>query len=184
MTKYHITRAGLERFQQELDELKRRRPKVIAAITAAREQGDLSENSEYQTAREEQVLLDNRVDTLEDILKNHILISEQTQALRVVGLGSKVHLEAISCPNKTQQIFEVVGTVEADPFNGRISDDSLIGRNLLGKNIGEEIMLPTPDGQKAYKITAIKWKASSQSERLLKIQTQCWQFGLEMTADG
>ena len=156
MTKYHITSAGLERFQQELTELKRRRPQIIEAIVTAREQGDLSENSEYQTAREEQVLLDNRVDELEDILKNHVLISGQTKTLRVVCLGSKVHLQAVSSQEETEQIFEVVGTVEADPFNGRISDDSLIGRNLLGKNIGAEVTLPTPDGKKVYKITAIK----------------------------
>lgn len=151
MAKFHLTQAGLLRLQEELEELKRRRPGIIEAIASARAQGDLSENSEYQTAKEEQALLDNRISNVEDILRNHEIISGQHKTLQVV-LGSKVYLKH----GRDKKMFEIVGTIEADPLNGLISDDSAIGQNLIGKAVGAEIMLPIPGGQQLYKITSIE----------------------------
>ena len=155
MQKFHLTRAGLEKFKRELEELKRRRPAIAEAIASAREQGDLSENASYQSAKEEQELLENRIEEVENIVKNASLIDDSGRRSNgVVGLGSTVRLKASG--GTAGLVFTIVGTMEADPAENKISDESLVGRRLIGKEVGAEVWLPGADGEQAYKITAIK----------------------------
>ena len=155
MQKFYLTKTGLDKFTQELERLKSRRPQVAEAIASAREQGDLSENSEYQTAKEEQGILENRIEELENILKHSCLIdASRSHSTMTVGLGSTVHLK--SSQNPDALVFNIVGTMEADPFENKISDESPIGKVLIGKKIGEEVALPRPDGKIVCRITAIE----------------------------
>ena len=155
MPKFYLTRAGLEKFKRELEELKRKRPEMAEAIASAREQGDLSENASYQSAKEEQELVESRINEIETVLKNASLIDNSGhRSSNVVGLGSTVHLQALE--GATQLVFTIVGTMEADPLENKISDESLVGRQLIGKAIGVEVSLPVADGEMAYKISAIK----------------------------
>ena len=155
MQRFHLTRAGLEKFRRELEELKRKRPGMAEAIASAREQGDLSENASYQSAKEEQELMENRIKEIENIVKNASLIDNSGQrSSNVVGLGSTVHLQ--SSEGDVRLVFTIVGTMEADPLEEKISDESPVGSRLIGKEVGVEVLLPGSDGETAYKITAIK----------------------------
>ena len=155
MQKFHLTRAGLDKFKRELEELKRQRPEIAETIASAREQGDLSENASYQSAKEEQDLLETRIDEIGNILKNVTLINTgQRRSSTMVGLGSTVHLQDLTTNDEV--IFSIVGTMEADPSEHKISDESLVGRSLIGKQVGAEVCLPAIAGESTYKITAIK----------------------------
>ena len=151
MQKFYLTKAGLEKFKGELEGLKKRRPEVAEAIASAREQGDLSENSEYQTAKEEQEVLESRIEELEGILKNVSLISGRGGA--AVRLGSTVRLKKTA--GGGELVFKLVGTMEADPFENVISDESPIGQALLGKKVGDKVALPRPSGPLDCEITAV-----------------------------
>ena len=154
MKQFHLTESGLEKFQTELETLKSKRVGIAQAIASAREQGDLSENAEYQTAKEEQELLEHRIEEISLILKNASLISKSTEkAPGIVSLGSTVQLQSLE--DSMEMIYVIVGTMEADPSENRISDESPVGQKLLGKGLGEEIVLPCPDGMVACKIVAI-----------------------------
>ena len=155
MQKFYLTKPGLDKFTKELEQLKSRRPQVAESIASAREQGDLSENSEYQSAKEEQGILENRIEELENILKNSCLIDEsQPHSTMIVGLGSTVYLKNLQ--NSAALVFNIVGTMEADPFENKISDESPIGKVLIGKKIGEEVALPKSDGKIICRIVAIE----------------------------
>ena len=155
MQKFHLTRAGLDKFKRELKELKHRRPGIAETIASAREQGDLSENASYQSAKEEQDVLEGRIEEIENILKNVTLIDTgHRRSSTAVGLGSTVHLQDLS--SKDELVFSIVGTMEADPSERKISDESIVGRRLIGKQIGAEVCLPAAGGESTYRITAIK----------------------------
>ncbi len=155
MQKFYLTKSGLDKFEQELEQLKQKRPQIAEAIASAREQGDLSENSEYQTAKEEQEILESRIEELENILKNSSLIDEsRPHSNTTISLGSIVYLQE---PRKSSTlIFSIVGTMEADPSENKISDESPIGQAMIGKKVGEEVTLPRLDGEVVCKIMAIK----------------------------
>ncbi|MYB40410.1 transcription elongation factor GreA [Candidatus Saccharibacteria bacterium] len=155
MQKFYLTKAGLEKFERELEGLKKRRPEIAEAIASAREQGDLSENSEYQTAKEEQEILESRIDELESILKNVSIIDGSSRHSKTaVALGSTIHLKEAA--GGGELVFKLVGTMEADPFENIISDESPIGQALLGKKVGDKVALPRPSGPLDCEITAIK----------------------------
>lgn len=148
---FHLTQEGIDEFKTELDGLIARRSEVADAIKTAREQGDLSENAEYHAAKDEQQAMESRITEIEYILANVELIAKP-KTDGAVQLGSSVELK--SAAGKTKQ-FQVVGTVEADPLNGKISDESPIGKALIGKKIGEEVEIVTPAETANYKIAAI-----------------------------
>ena len=148
---YQLTPAGKTELERELDELKSQRSGIAQKIADARDYGDLSENSEYDTARTEQGQLEARISEIEEILQNASLI-ENTKT-SAIAVGATVTLQA---GNGKTVTYAIVGSVEADPLEGKISDESPIGRALLGKKVGDEVTIKTPRGEAGYKVTAIK----------------------------
>jgi transcription elongation factor GreA len=146
---YQITEEGKKELELELDELKSRRGAIADKIAEARDFGDLSENAEYDSAREEQGLVESRVAEIEDILLNAEIIKSRKGSK--VTLGSKVD---VTSGGKTMT-YAVVGPVEADPTQGKISNESPIGVALLGKKVGETATITTPKGEVSYEITSI-----------------------------
>ena len=152
MTKrFRLTQDGVNELKAELESLQIKRPIIADAIKTARELGDLSENAEYQSARQEQERNDNRIAEIENILQNVDVIATPKNDSKV-RLGSKVKLQAEGGKAKE---FQVVGTVEADPLNGKISDESPIGQALLGKKVGEAVEIRMPAETVVYKVTEI-----------------------------
>lgn len=147
---YKLTKEGVTELEAELKQLIEQRPEITERIKTARELGDLSENAEYATAKDEQSKTEARITELEHILKNVDLISSPKKSDTVV-LGSKVLLKA----DKAEKEFQIVGTVEADPLEGKISDESPIGQALLGKKIGDKFEYKTPSGTINYIIEKI-----------------------------
>jgi transcription elongation factor GreA len=147
---FRLTKEGVDTLQAELDSLIAKRVDIAEAIKSARELGDLSENAEYQSARAEQEKNEARVAEIQNILQN-VEIIKKPRAGSKVQLGSHVKLKA---GGKTKE-FQVVGTVEADPLSGKISDESPIGQALLGKQEGEQVQIKTPAETIAYKIVEI-----------------------------
>ena len=148
---YHLTGAGLAELKSELEELTSKRTEIAEAIATARSQGDLSENAEYHAAKEEQGRNELRIEEIEHILHNAEII-ETPKNDHKVRLGSTVKLKD---GNGTAKEFQVVGTVEADPLNGKISDESPIGKALMGKKEGEEVEITTPADTNIYTIADI-----------------------------
>jgi transcription elongation factor GreA len=147
---FHLTKEGVEELENELVSLLAKKPKIAEAIKAAREMGDLKENSEYQTARVEQEQNENRISEVENILKNVELI-KKPKGDNKVQLGSSVKLKN----GNVEKEFNIVGTVEADPMNGKISDESPIGAALIGKKVGDLVEIKTSADIQTYKINAI-----------------------------
>jgi transcription elongation factor GreA len=139
---YHLTQAGVDELRQELDSLIEQRAPLADRIRQARELGDLSENAEYQSARDEQDRLETRISELDHIVKN-VQIIKKPKSDGLVRLGSTVHLKSEA------------GTIEADPLNGKISDESPIGKVLLGKKQGEKAEIKTPVDTTSYTIVSI-----------------------------
>ena len=148
---FHLTKQGVSELQAELEELIAQRAIIADRIKTAREFGDLSENMEYSAARQDQERNENRISEIEHILKNVQVIVTPKSDGKVV-LGSTVRLRTED--GKTKE-FQVVGTVEADPLNGKISDESPIGRALMGKKEGEAVEIKTPLETALYKIVDI-----------------------------
>ncbi|HEU5122340.1 MAG TPA: transcription elongation factor GreA [Candidatus Saccharimonadales bacterium] len=146
---YQITDEGKQELEAELEELKSRRGAIADKIAEARDFGDLSENAEYDTAREEQGLVESRIAEIEDILLNAELIKGGSKSQ--VTLGSKVELRT---GDKTVN-YTVVGPVEADPLEGKISNESPIGVALMGKKVGDKATITTPKGDIEYEIVKI-----------------------------
>ncbi|HEY5805924.1 MAG TPA: transcription elongation factor GreA [Candidatus Saccharimonadales bacterium] len=148
---FHLTKQGVSELQAELENLIAQRVVIADRIKTAREFGDLSENMEYSAARQDQERNENRISEIEHILKNVQVIAASKSDGKVV-LGSTVKLKTED--GKTKE-FQVVGTVEADPLNGKISDESPIGKALLGKRDGDEVEIKTPIETAIYKIADI-----------------------------
>ncbi|RTK94437.1 transcription elongation factor GreA [Candidatus Saccharibacteria bacterium] len=147
---YLLTKEGVSELEQEHAELVGQRSQIAERIKTAREFGDLSENAEYSSARQEQERAEGRIAEIEAILQNVQIISKPKGDSKV-QVGSKVKLKNASGTKE----FQVVGTVEADPLNGKISDESPIGKALLGKKEGEEVEITTPADTTTYKIVDI-----------------------------
>lgn len=146
---FQITEDGKKELEAELEQLKSRRGDIADKIAEARDYGDLSENAEYDAAREEQGLVESRIAEIEDILMNAELITGGSKTK--VGLGSSVELKTGSKMVK----YTVVGPVEADPLEGKISNESPIGEALFGKKVGDKATITTPKGEVTYEIVKI-----------------------------
>ncbi|OUM83619.1 transcription elongation factor GreA [Caldibacillus debilis] len=150
---YPMTKEGREKLLQELEYLKTvKRKEVVERIKVARSYGDLSENSEYDSAKEEQAFVEGRISLLEKMLRNAVIIEEDDSD--VVTLGKSITF--VELPDGEEETYTIVGSAEADPFEGKISNDSPIAKSLLGKKVGDEVVVQTPGGEMNVKIIAIK----------------------------
>lgn len=154
---YFVTEEGLNALEEELEFLKTvRRKEVAEKIKVALSFGDLSENSEYDEAKNDQAMVEARIADLEIMLKNTVVIDESELTTEKVHIGSKVEVEIISPDgNKSIREFKIVGSNEANPRNGKISDESAVGKSLLGAKAGEHIKVETPAGISEYTILGI-----------------------------
>src|SRR4030043_564425 len=153
MAKTQITKEGLEVLQKELDVLlETKRPKLVERLAFARNQGDLSENNDYQTAKEELEFLDGRIAQLEEVLKNVVIVQAKNGHKSLFEVGNKVTLKV----DGEKQIYFVVGDWEADPKEKKISHTSPLGKALVGKKIGEKIEVEAPAGKLKYEILSIE----------------------------
>jgi transcription elongation factor GreA len=149
----YITPEGLETVREELKVLTTvRRPAIVAKIKAAREFGDLSENFEYHAAKNEQGMMEARINEIESIIKNHVLL-ERKAPTGVVDMGSTVRFSEDGADEET---YRIVGPVEADPKAGRVSYESAIGKALIGHRVGEEVEIKTPNGTYSVRIVGIE----------------------------
>jgi transcription elongation factor GreA len=152
---FPMTQAGKEKLVQELEYLKSvKRKEVVERIKIARSFGDLSENSEYDSAKEEQAFVEGRITTLENMIRNAKIIAETEMAGDSVTLGRTVTF--VELPNGEEETYSIVGSAEADPFEGKISNDSPIARSLLGKKVGDQVSVQTPGGEMSVRIVSIK----------------------------
>lgn len=156
MTKYPITKEGAERLRAELDRLKRvERPRIVAAIADAREHGDLKENAEYHAAREEQGLVEARINDYEAQLSNAEIIDvKQIPNRGKVIFGVTVTLYDLD--EDKEVIYQIVGDFEANVKVNKLSVSSPIARALIGKELDDEVVIQTPGGTKNYEILAVE----------------------------
>ena len=151
--KYPMTKEGKEKLEQELEHLKTvKRKEVVERIKVARSFGDLSENSEYDSAKEEQAFIEGRINLLENMIRNAVIIEESESD--IVTLGKSVTF--IELPDGEEETYTIVGSAEADPFEGKNSNDSPIAKSLLGKKVGDEVTVNTPGGEMVVKIINVK----------------------------
>ena len=149
-----LTYEGLKNMEAELENLKTVKRKEIAEkIKEARGQGDLSENAEYDAAKEEQADMEARIVVLEKMLRNAEVIDDDEVSNEKVVLGATVKF--VDLEFEEEEVYTIVGSAEADPMNGRISNESPIGMGLLGHKIGETVTIEVPDGLARFKILNI-----------------------------
>jgi len=148
----YFTPQGLKKLQEELKERKTKIRKEIAQrLKEAKALGDLSENTEYQTAREAHAYNEGRILELEEIIKNAVLVEKKKKSQKV-EIGAEIEVKA----DGQKQTFIIVGAEEADPLNGKISNESPLGKALLGHQVGDIIEVETPKGKIKYKILSIR----------------------------
>jgi transcription elongation factor GreA len=151
---YPMTQEGKEKLEKELEHLKSvKRKEVVERIKIARSFGDLSENSEYDAAKDEQAFVEGRISTLENMIRNAKIIQEDEMNSDTVTLGKSVTF--IELPDGEEETYTIVGSAEADPFEGKISNDSPIAKSLLGHKVDDEVSVQTPGGEMSVKITAV-----------------------------
>lgn len=150
-----LTYAGLKALEDELENLKVvKRKEVAGKIKEAREQGDLSENAEYDAAKDEQRDIEARIEQLEAILKNVEVVDEDEVDTEVVGIGRTVTVYDYEFDEEV--VFHIVGSTEADIMKNKISDESPVGMALKGARVGEEVTVEAPDGEFKYRILDIQ----------------------------
>jgi transcription elongation factor GreA len=151
--KMYLTKEGYDNLKQELDNLLNSERRAVAEkIKTAKEYGDLSENAEYSDAKEQQSFVEGRILEIEHVLKNAELIDDAHLACDIVNVGCTVHLEA----SDKELVYRIVGSAEADPKKGYISNESPIGKALIGKKKGDEVEVTVPAGTHKYKIKKVK----------------------------
>ncbi|MCM3788505.1 transcription elongation factor GreA [Domibacillus indicus] len=151
---YPMTREGKEKLEQELEHLKTvKRKEVVERIKIARSFGDLSENSEYDSAKEEQAFVEGRIGTIETMIRNAKIIEDSAMNADEVSLGRTVTF--IELPDGEEESYTIVGSAEADPFEGKISNDSPIAKSMIGKRVGDKVIVQTPAGEMNVKIVSI-----------------------------
>lgn len=148
----YVTSEGLEEMKKELEELIQvKRPEVIKALKEARALGDLSENAEYDAARQEQAQTEARIKELESMIENAVIIENVNT--NEVSIGTRVTIEYVG-DDDTEE-YSIVGVKEADPFNNKISNESPIARAILGKKVGDIVSVDSPNGKYDVKVIAI-----------------------------
>ena len=146
---YRLTQSGLDELSKELEQLIGSRGEIAEKLKTAREHGDLKENAEYHAARDEQANLETRISDIEGILRSVEVLNPKNATN--VELGNTVVLKG----EKGEQTYTVVGSVEANPAEGKLSDESPIGLALIGKSVGDSVEIELPAGTMSYKIKTI-----------------------------
>ena len=147
-----LTKEGLRTLAEELEQLVSvRRGEVAERIRHARDFGDIAENAEYTEAKNEQSLVEGRIQTLEAMIRNAVVIEEEPREQGVVGVGARVRVSS----EEGEETYSIVGPAEADPLHGRISNESPLGRALLGHRAGDEVEWTSPIGVSRVKILAV-----------------------------
>ena len=150
-----LTEEGLEKLKEELEYLKvTKRKEITEKIKEARGFGDLSENSEYDAAKDAQAAMEQRVTEIKNIIKNAKIVSADELPSDVVGIMSRVRV--LDCDLDEENEYIIVGSTESDPLSGKISDESPIGKGLIGKKIGETADIETPGGMIQLRILDIQ----------------------------
>ena len=153
-----LTKEGLQKLEDELTELRSVKRKEIAEkIKVALSFGDLSENSEYDEAKNEQAIIEARIADIEVMLKNVKVIDEDELSNENIHIGSKVEVRVTNptTGNNSVANYKIVGSNEADPLSGNISDESLVGKSLLGHSIGDKVKIEVPAGVMEYEVLTI-----------------------------
>jgi transcription elongation factor GreA len=156
LQKAQLTKDGRDEIEKELKELEEvKLPAVIQRVETARAYGDLSENAEYHSAKEDQDLVETRIAELKNILQNSVIV-KQTHKSSSVGMGSQVVVSIKGSKSKKKITFQIVGEFEAEPQNGKISSVSPLGQALMDKKKGEVVEVEAPAGKVSYLIEEIK----------------------------
>lgn len=153
--KYPMTASGKQKLEEELEYLKTvKRKEVVERIKVARSYGDLSENSEYDSAKEDQAFVEGKISSLESMIRNAVIITEDELNTDEVQLGKTVTFKEL--PNGDEETYTIVGSAEANPLEGLISNDSPIAKGLIGRSKGDEVKIATPGGEMLVEIIHIK----------------------------
>ncbi|WP_342505261.1 transcription elongation factor GreA [Sporosarcina sp. FSL K6-2383] len=153
--KFPMTVAGKQKLEEELEFLKTvKRKEIVERIKIARSYGDLSENSEYDSAKEDQGFLEGKISTLESMIRNSVIITEDELNTDEVRLGKTVTFKEL--PNGDEETYTIVGSAEANPIEGLISNDSPIAKALIGRRADDEVKITTPGGEMLVVILKIK----------------------------
>ena len=149
----YLTSAGLDEIKNELDTLKKvKRPEIIKAIKEARALGDLSENADYHAAREEQAIIEGRIQELEYMVDNAVIITEGASDRVKMGVNVTIKYE----DDDDTEEYKIVGSMEADPFDNKISNESPIAKAIMGKKKGDVVTVESPNGKYNIEIIGIK----------------------------
>ena len=152
--KYPITREGYEKLKSDLEFLRNnKRPKILAAIEEARAHGDISENAEYEAAKEEYQFMQKKMGEIEEMLANSEIVVVKKSVNGTIEFGNKVQLKNLDTDEEA--VYMIVGPYESDIQKGTISISSPLGRALLGKNVGDEVTFKAPGGERTYEIITI-----------------------------
>ncbi|OFI50486.1 transcription elongation factor GreA [Floricoccus tropicus] len=152
---YPMTQEGKEKLEQELEDLKLiKRPEVVERIKIARGYGDLSENSEYDAAKDEQAFIEGRISTVETMIRNAEIIDSDAVDKNEVAIGKTVTFQEL--PDGEVETYTIVGSAEANPFEGKISNESPIAQALVGQKKGDIVKVTLPVGEIQVKITKVK----------------------------
>jgi len=153
--KHYMTAEGKKKLEDELNYLKtEKRKEVVERIKVARGFGDLSENSEYDAAKDEQAFVESRISQIEEMIRNAEIIEEDGANPDVVSIGKSVKFKEL--PDGDVEQYTIVGSAESDPFDGKISNDSPMAKSLIGRSVGEEVVVVTPGGDINVKILEVK----------------------------
>src|SRR5690606_9900089 len=153
--KFPMTASGKKKLEEELEFLKTvKRKEVVERIKIARSYGDLSENSEYDSAKEDQAFVEGKISTLESMIRNSVIITENEMNTDEVQLGKTVTFKEL--PDGDEETYTIVGSAEANPIEGLISNDSPIAKGLIGRSKGDEVKIMTPGGEMSVVIVEIK----------------------------
>lgn len=154
MAEKYLTPEGAEKIKVELKELMEvKRPEIAQRLREAIQMGDLSENADYIMAKEDQAFLEGRILELQELLSSATIIKDEGHSTNVVSMGNKVTVQE---GGSSPEVYTLVGAKEADPRSGRISNESPIGRVLLGKRVGDTVKVETPAGAIKLKIVSIE----------------------------
>jgi transcription elongation factor GreA len=152
---FPMTLEGKKKLEAELEDYKmKRRPEVIQRIKIARSYGDLSENSEYESAKDEQAMVESKISQIENMLQYAVILDNEDVDKDEVSMGRQVTFQEL--PDEEPETYAIVGESESDPLNGKISNESPMAKGLLGHKIGEEVEIDIPNGTMKVKILDVK----------------------------